>query len=288
MTNKPILALHDLSCFGRSALQVIIPTLASFGYLTCPVPTAVLSTHTGGFDDYTFLDLSSHMKEQLEHWKALSLSFSAIYPGFLGSSEQVEIVKDYINTFKKENTLLLVDPVLGDDGTPYSSISDALIREMRQLTNNADIITPNITEANLLLEYAPDYLPKEKDYMSYLTKLASLKAKKIIVTSIPTSEDTLTLLYHDEKNAFKLTFPRIEGSYPGTGDIFCSLILGYLLKGQTIQTAIINATSFLAFAIKETSLLATPIREGLAIEPALLKREASENNPFHFKLEPIR
>ena len=286
---KPILALHDLSCFGRSALQVIIPTLASFGLMTCPVPTAILSTHTGGFNDYTFVNLSDHMIAQLEHWKKLNLSFSAIYPGFLGSEEQVDIVKAYSKTFKKADTFLLVDPVLGDDGQKYSSITEPLVKAMRQLVFGADLITPNMTEANLLLELPLEYVPKKENCPMYLKKLATLGAKNVIITSIPNTDTRLSLLYYEKEknNALTLTFPKIERSYPGTGDIFCSLLLGYQKEGASLFDSTIKATRFLSFAMQQTVLAKTPIREGLLLEESLLKRKESEHLPFDFQVEKI-
>lgn len=277
--NNRILALHDLSCFGRSALQVVIPTLTSFGKLTCPVPTAILSTHTGGFEDFTFIDLTEHMKAQLEHWKSLNLKFLAIYPGFLGSSEQVSIVKDYIKTYKKKDTLLIIDPVLGDDGEPYSSITGELIVEMRSLISGAELITPNQTEVNLLLGKKADSPILEKDYLKTLKALADLGAKKVIITSLETADkETLALLYYDSTTdkALKLTFPKIQGSYPGTGDAFASLILGHLLDKRAIKDAIIKTVSFLHVMIKATSQMKSPIREGLYLEPYLADRKAYE------------
>lgn len=279
MTNR-ILALHDLSCFGRSALQVIIPTLSSFGKLTCPVPTAVLSTHTGGFEDFTFIDLTTHMKAQLNHWKSLDLEFLAIYPGFLGSAEQVAIVKDYISTYKKENTLLVIDPVLGDEGAPYSSITKDLIKNMQTLIKGADLITPNQTEANLLLGNSANSPILEKDYLSSLKNLAKLGSKKVIITSLETkAPNTLNLLYYDSKTneALKLGFPKIKRSYPGTGDAFGALILGHLLDGVEIKEAIIKTVSFLHKVIKATNEMKSPIREGLYLEPFLAERKRFEN-----------
>lgn len=278
-TPNAVLALHDLSCFGRSALQVIIPSLASFGLLTCPVPTAVLSTHTGGFDDFTFYDLTQHMKAQLHHWQTLDLSFQAIYPGFLGSSEQVSLVKDYIKTYKKEDTLLLVDPVLGDEGRKYTSITDTLVEEMRELISGSDYITPNLTEANLLLNQPAHKIPEEKDYFTYLTSLSRLGAKNVIITSIDHGEkNTMLLLYYESQNdiAYKLRLPKIPATYPGTGDIFCSLLIGHLLNQEEITTALLKITSFLYRTIAHTYEKKTPHREGLLVEPFLAERRQYE------------
>lgn len=289
-TPNAVLALHDLSCFGRSALQVIIPSLASFGLLTCPVPTAVLSTHTGGFEDFTFYDLSQHMKAQLYHWQTLDLSFQAIYPGFLGSSEQVSIVKDYIKAYKKEETLLLVDPVLGDEGRKYTSITDTLVEEMRELISGSDYITPNLTEANLLLNKPAHKIPEEKDYANYLTSLSQLGAKNVLITSIDHGEkNKMTLLYYDSQNdlAYKLLLPKVPATYPGTGDIFCSLLIGHLLNQEAIQTALLKTTSFLYRTIAHTYEKNTPHREGLLVEPFLAKRSHYEQVLSNLKFQRL-
>lgn len=148
---KRVAAIHDLSGFGRASLTVIIPTLSVMGIQVCPVPTAVLSTHSGGFTDYVFHDLTGVMGDYGAHWKKLGLSFDCIYSGFLGSPRQASIVSSFIDDFKTERTLTVVDPVMGDNGSLYNSVSKDMVPEMRKLIAKADIIVPNFTEAALLL-----------------------------------------------------------------------------------------------------------------------------------------
>ena len=126
-----IIAIHDLSCFGRASLTVVIPIISAMGIQVCPVPTALLSTHTGGFETFTFMDLTRPMEEILIHWKELKLEFSAIYSGFLGSEKQVEIVEKYIAEFKKKGTLVIVDPVMADEGELYSTMTPKMIEKMK-------------------------------------------------------------------------------------------------------------------------------------------------------------
>ena len=142
-----ICAIHDLSCFGRCALTVIMPNLSAMGNQVIPLPTALLSTHTGGFTDMHFIDLDDSMNKISEHFKSLSLSFDSIYSGFLGSEEQIDTVLNFIDNFAKKDTLVLVDPVMGDDGELYSTYTHELMLGMRRLCKKADVITPNLRES---------------------------------------------------------------------------------------------------------------------------------------------
>ena len=146
-----VAAIHDLSGFGRCSLTIVIPALSAMGIQCCPLPTAFLSTHTGGFTGFTFLDMTEELPKVAEHWKSLNLRFDAIYSGFLGSERQIGIVADFIRTFRGPDTLVVVDPVMGDDGKPYQTYTPAMCAGMAHLAELADVITPNLTEAAFLL-----------------------------------------------------------------------------------------------------------------------------------------
>ena len=158
MSTPRIAAIHDLSCFGRCSLTIALPVLSAMGCQCCPLPTALLSAHTG-FPGNTFLDLAAEMGRIAEHWAAMDLQFDAIYSGFLGSADQVDTVARFFDTFKKSDTAVIVDPVMGDHGTAYRTCTPELCRGMRVLAENSDVITPNLTEAALLLDrpYAVSY-----------------------------------------------------------------------------------------------------------------------------------
>ncbi|MEG2857909.1 MAG: bifunctional hydroxymethylpyrimidine kinase/phosphomethylpyrimidine kinase, partial [Clostridia bacterium] len=141
--------INDLSGFGRCSLTVTRPILSAMGIQTCPLPTAILSNHTG-YDNFYFADFTQHMREYYSKWDELNLSFDAIYTGFLGNAQQIEIILDFIDKFKSEKTLLFVDPVMGDNGDIYATYDKNLCSEMRRLVARADIITPNLTEACIL------------------------------------------------------------------------------------------------------------------------------------------
>lgn len=148
---QKVAAIHDLSGFGRASLTTIIPILSTMEIQTCPLPTAVLSTQTSGFEDYSFIDLTDYMEEHIAHWKKLNLDFDCIYSGFLGSVRQIQIVSDFVEYFKRKDNLVVVDPVLGDNGSLYDTMGEEMVCEMKKLVSKADIITPNFTEAAFLL-----------------------------------------------------------------------------------------------------------------------------------------
>ena len=142
---KRIVAVHDLSCIGRVSLMAVVPILTTMGLQVCPLPTALLSCHTQ-FPEYTFLDLTEEMRRIVENWKQQHLRFHAFYTGYLGSPAQVQVVKDLLRDFKQEDDLVVVDPVLGDNGNLYKGMSLQMVEEMRDLIRHADVISPNMTE----------------------------------------------------------------------------------------------------------------------------------------------
>jgi len=183
-----VAAIHDISGFGRASLTVIMPILSNMGIQVCPMPTAVLSTHTGGFEGFKFIDLTDHLTDYMNHWKSLSLQFDSIYSGFLGSERQIEIVRQFIHDFKAENQLVVVDPVMGDDGKLYQTINDAMIDGMKELVADADMITPNITEAAYLLDREVPEDISDAAIKDWLKALASMGPQYTVITSVPNVE----------------------------------------------------------------------------------------------------
>lgn len=269
-----VAAIHDLSCFGRCALTVIIPTLSALGIQTVPLPTALLSTHTGGFENMFFYDLSSEMNKISEHFAELELKFDAIYSGFLGSEAQIKQVSDFIDRFSKPNTLILVDPVMGDDGVLYSTYTKALGKGMQQLVQKADVITPNYTEACFLTEtpYIPTQSMKYDEIaelaQTLIRKLSKFGNKQIVMTGLETADSIITCGV-TEKGMFIDERERHAASYPGTGDIFASTLLGYLINGDDLETATHKACKFTARVIEYTMKFPTPHRNGVMLEPCL-------------------
>lgn len=268
-----VAAIHDLSGFGRASLTVVIPVLSTMGFQVCPLPTAVLSTHTGGFRDYTYLDLTAEMPEIINHWKNLGIEFDCIYSGFLGSEKQVEIVINFIKDFKKDKQLIVVDPVLGDEGKLYGPINTGLIREMKKLAASAYLITPNFTELAFLLDRKIKNDITVNEIKEWLAEAADEGSELIIATSIPLrgKEKQNTVIAYDraENKYWKTESTHIPVMYPGTGDIFASVICGALMQGDSIPAAIERAVKFVSLGVQASFGYNFPDREGILLEKVL-------------------
>jgi len=272
-----VAAIHDLSGFGRSSLTVVLPVLSVMGIQVCPLPTALLSTQTSGFDNYYFLDLTESMKEIISHWITLGIQFNAVYSGFLGSVDQISIVSDFIDNCRKiieeGKMLTLIDPVLGDDGEPYGPVDKKMIDGMRELVKKADIITPNYTEAALLLNKPVKQSSNIGEIKDFLMELADMGPQKVVITSVPVQgREWLVSTYFFDKNVrtfWKVECEHLPGSFSGTGDMFASIIVGSLLRGTSFPEAVDRAVQSVFKAIQETCLRNIPEREGVLIESVL-------------------
>ena len=185
---KRVAAIHDLSGFGRASLTAIIPILSSMGVQVCPLPTAILSNHTGGFDTFSFVDFTDHMQDYIDHWKELNIDFDCIYSGFLGSERQIEIVSGFIDDFGTEDNMVVIDPVLGDNGNLYSTMDQGLVEGMKRLVTKADIITPNFTEVSLLLGEEYKQTTTDEEIKEWVKRLSDMGPDIIVVTSVPDKE----------------------------------------------------------------------------------------------------
>ncbi|WP_186430592.1 pyridoxamine kinase [Clostridium sp. BSD9I1] len=270
---KRVAAIHDMSGFGKTSLTAIIPILSTMRIQVCPLPTAILSTHTGGFDNYTFVDLTDTMEAYIKHWKDLNLEFDSIYSGFLGSNRQIEIVEGFIDKFKKQDTLVVVDPVLADNGELYSTMNDEMVKNMRQLIKKAQIITPNFTEMALLLDKEYNRNISTEELKLWLKELSDMGPEVVIGTSMPEDKDekfTSVIAYDKRHDKYwKVSCAFIPAHYPGTGDIFSSVIVGSLLNGESIPVAIDRAVQFVNSAIKASYGFDYPEREGVLLENVL-------------------
>lgn len=266
---KRICAIHDLSGLGRCSLTVIIPVLAHLGIQVCPIPTALLSTHTGGYTGFTFLDLTDEIKKIACHWKELECSFDAVYTGFLGSAKQIELVLDLCAYYKKKHgSFILADPVMGDNGVKYATYTDEMCALTSHLIKDADIITPNLTEACMLanVPYRDNF--SKAELSDLLCCLGGLGAKRVVITGIK-DKHTIGCVYLDKALNVQgeVYSPYIDIFYPGAGDIFASVLLGKMLNGVSFDQACKSCVDFIYEAVRFTKSLKTPQREGLAIEP---------------------
>ncbi len=251
---KRIVTIQDISCFGKCSLTVALPIISACGVEACPIPTAVLSTHTGGFEGFTFHDLTSDIVHIKEHWENLSLKFDGIYTGYLGSIEQLKIVSDFIDSFKNDNTLVFIDPVMGDHGKLYKGFDEAFAREMVGLVKKADIIAPNLTEVSYLLDEEYNENPTDKEVREMLIKLSQLGAKTVMITGIKRGDKLGVVSYDREKDEFSEYYREIiHDTFHGTGDVFASVAVSALVKGKSVKEAIRAATDFVVECIHKTA-----------------------------------
>ena len=269
--SKRVLAIHDLSSFGHTSLMAIIPILYSRGIQVCALPTALLSSNTC-YADYVMQDTTDLMQSMPRHWAKLGLEFDAIYSGFLGSPVQASIVTDLISKYRTDSTLIIVDPVLADDGKLYKCYDEQMVHAMKSPLQYADIITPNFTEACLLTNSVYHLEPDEPFIREICLKLSGQGPRHIVITSIPGGDSQQTHIAHFSTATQSLQmYPcdYIPCFYPGTGDTFTTILLADILNGIPIEIAIPNARDFVYNAIKLSLEVDSPHQEGLCLEMIL-------------------
>lgn len=263
---KKVAAIQDLSGIGRCSLTVIIPVLSVMGVQVCPVPTAVLSAHTG-YGEFVMHDLTDFMMPALEHYKKLDVGFDCVYSGFLASSDQIDHCLEFFKAFPK--ALKVVDPVMGDDGKAYATYTKELCARMSELVAVADLITPNLTEAAILLgEEYPQGAMSEKTAKDWLVRLSQKGAKKVVITSVRLEgEGMATVGYDGTENGFwKLGNVLVPAQYSGTGDMFTSVLIGGLLNGEELPVAMNRAAEYTEHTVIKTYQNKNPWRDGLMFE----------------------
>ena len=272
LQQKRVAAIHDISCFGKCSLTVALPVISSMGIEVSAIPTAILSTHTGGFTGYTFRDLTGDILPIARHWQGLNLHFDAFYTGYLGSFEQIDLVREAYRMLKSKDTLLIVDPVMADNGKLYAHFPADFPEGMRKLVSEADVITPNLTEAALLLREPYREGPYDRAYIeALLTRLSALGPKRVVLTGVWFDRDHLGAASYDAATgAVGVSLaPRIDGYYHGTGDVFASVLTGALLHGASLGQAAELAVNFTAASIRRTQAAGTDIRFGVNFEAGL-------------------
>ena len=280
MKNVPkIAAIHDMSGMGRCSMTVIMPVLSALGCQVCPLPTALLSNHSE-FKNFYFFDFTEHMEEYYLNWEKNNAEFDCVYSGFIGSEKQINIIIEIINKIKtKKDALVIVDPVMGDHGITYKTYTDKMVEKMSQLVQKADIITPNMTEASILLgEKYSDEKISTRVLKSYLSKLCSLGPDIAVITGVTTEYgENINACYHKKKNEYwKIPFQLVGKRYPGTGDLFTSLLVGYLIKGKNLPEAIEEASRFVSLAVKATYDAGAPSSEGVLFEKVMKELYAED------------
>ena len=267
-----VAAIHDLAGFGRCSLTVILPVLAAMGVQGCPVPTAYLSTHTGGFTNMVRRDLTGEVEGTIRHWAEVGAAFEGVYTGYLASPEQARLCALAVETLKTEGGIAVVDPVLGDGGKLYSSCGEALCSAMAELCCRADVITPNLTEAAMLL--GEDYGNLSADGANALELARALSdggRRSVVLTGASDGEGRVGAACWDrESGRGELVMARrVEGSFHGTGDLFAAVLTGALVKGAALADAARKAAEFVSACAAHTRMVDTPGREGVEFEPLL-------------------
>ena len=264
-----IAAIHDLSCFGRCSLTIALPVLSAMGCQCCPLPTALLSAHTG-ISGFTFLDTTDEMRRISAHWSQLSLHFQAIYTGFLGSAPQINLVEDFLRRFHAPDTLLVMDPVMGDHGTPYKTCTPALRQGLRELVAQADVITPNLTEAAILLDIP--YHESQTADASELVRALSLQGQRsVVLTGYAAAPGQVGALCYDRdtRQVEAVQTARVPQDFPGTGDLFVSVLTGALTRGAPLLQAARTAVDFVGSCVARSVAEGAGKAEGVDFEPLL-------------------
>ena len=269
---KRVVAIHDISCVGKCSLTVALPVLSAAGVEVSVLPTALLSTHTGGFDGYTYLDLTDEIPKIVNHWKSLKMKVDAFYTGFLGSEAQADMVCGIIDALADADTLIFTDPVMGDNGRLYSSFLPTFPEKMKTLCRRSQILTPNLTEACLLTNTEYRHDGYDREYIEeILRKLASFGAETVIITGVSLEKGTLGAAYSDTKtgeSGFSFS-ENVNGMFHGAGDVFAAALLGALLNKKDIKTAVDIALDLTVSSIKRTYAAQTDTRFGLDFEHGL-------------------
>ena len=272
MSTPRVAAIHDMSGFGRCSLTVAIPILSAMGIQCCPLPTAFLSTHTGGFEGFTFLDMTDELPKVAAHWKSLGLEFQAVYSGFLGSERQIAIVEDFLREFRGVDTAAVIDPVMGDHGEVYQTYTPAMCAGMARLAELADVITPNLTEAALLLGVPYDALPAGEAGCREIVERLSLDGRRsVVLTGASTAPELTGAMCFDAKTgrAEAVQTRRVPQEFHGTGDVFASVLTGALVQGASLPDAVRQAVDFVRACAERTAKAGIPMREGVEFEPLL-------------------
>ena len=272
MRTPRVAAIHDMSGFGRCSLTVAIPVLSAMGLQCCPLPTAFLSTHTGGFEGFSFLDMTDEMPRVADHWKTMDMDFKCIYSGFLGSERQIEIVSEFIRDFRQKDTVVVVDPVMGDHGAVYQTYTPAMCEGMVHLAEQADVIVPNLTEAALLLGIPYGELPTGETGCREIVERLSLEGRRsVVLTGASAAPDLTGAMCFDAKSGQteNIQVSRVPREFYGTGDVFASVLAGALVKGMALPEATRQAVEFVRACAERTAEQNLPIREGVDFEPLL-------------------
>ena len=265
---KKIAVINDFCGFGRCSLAVSLPIISALKVQCCPLPTSIFSNHTG-FPSFYSTDFTKQMSPYIDEWVNLGLQFSGILTGYLGSAEQIEIVKNFISRFRGDDAVTVIDPVMGDHGRLYPSYPVELSLKMRELVSYADILTPNLTEACILTD-TPYREDMTKDELTKIAMALSDMGPSSIVISGLLREGHLENFIYDKTNGVSIVRERMIGEFrSGTGDVFSSIIAADTVLGKPLYEAVEHASRFIARVIRRTIEMNIPRTDGIAFEEFL-------------------
>ena len=250
---KRVVTIQDISCVGKCSLTVALPIISAMGIETAVIPTAVLSTHTA-FKNFTYRDLTNDLPKIANHWKQEKFEFDGIYTGYLGSIEQIDMLKEFFKQFKTSENFIFIDPVMADNGKLYAGFDTNFVKEMKKLCKTADVIVPNLTEASYMLEteYKESY--SEQEIKNMLIELSNLGPKYVVLTGVSFKKNELGVMsYNKETNKFFTYFKeKVPAKYHGTGDIFASTLVGAITNNSTLEDSLKIAVDYVWETINDT------------------------------------
>lgn len=265
---KKIAVINDISGFGRCSIAVSLPIISMLKVQCCPLPTSIFSNHTG-FPSFFFEDFTKNMEPYMEEWKKLDLKFNGISTGFLGSAEQIRIVQEFISEFKSEDTLVIVDPVMGDYGKTYSTYTEEMCQRMKQLACKADILTPNLTEACILTDtpYKEDW--KVAEVIELAKKLSEQGPEKVVITGVSQKSYICNFCYEKGTEPSIVKTQKVGTQRSGTGDIFSAIISADAVNGVNFHDSVKRASLFIKKCILRSIELDIPVTDGVCFEEVL-------------------
>ncbi len=265
---KKIAVINDFCGFGRCSITASLPIISAMGIQCCPIPTAIFSNHTG-YESFYRTDYTEHMTAYIEEWERLGLRFDGILCGYLASPDQIETVRLFIERFKKDGALTVIDPVMGDGGRLYSAYSPLLAEKMKGLSECADILTPNLTEACILTEteYRKDI--SEAALLSMCEALSKRGPARIVISGLEREGTLMNFVYERGKPPRTVCVPKIGACRAGTGDVFSSIIAADAVNGKGLHDAVLHASDFILKALERTVMLDIPTEDGICFEEFL-------------------
>jgi len=265
---KRMALINDLSGFGRCSIAEQLPVISVMKIECCPMPTSILSNHTG-FESFYFDDYTDRMERYAAEWKKLNLHFDGICTGFLGSCRQIDIVADFVKKFKEHDTIVIVDPVMGDNGRMYKTYSSETCKKMQELLPYADIVTPNLTEACILADvpYQEKWSRKKLNFLA--EKIAAKGPGKVVITGITQGAYIANFCFESGKEAKIFRTIKVGTQRSGTGDIFCAIIAADAVNGDDFEKSVKKAGRFIKNCIKKSIELEIPTEEGVCFEELL-------------------